>query len=255
MTDDSQRRLKYETFARFTEAGLSFTEQNGRYPAQAAAEKLIFADIQSKLRLRPEDRLLDAGCGMGNTLIPASFVVGEAVGLDHPAVIAALEKTFGKENCTFHGGDFLSYQPSRPFSKILIYNVFSALPDRETAQAFVEKGLSLLSPGGLMLIGDIPNADKKSRFAACQRGQSFAKEWGRQMAAMPPAPVTDGRSSTLPSFTGNDEYLFKLCHDIRSKGFDAWILPQPQGLPFGNTREDLLIAGPEYQDGSMDKLP
>ncbi len=250
MSDDV-RKKKYETFARFADAGLSFTEQNGRYPAQAAGEKMIFADIQAKLRLHSGDLLLDAGCGLGNTLIPACFVVAEATGIDHPSVIDSLAKTFTKDNCTLHGGEFLSFEAPRKFSKILIYNVLSALPDSETAFAFIDKGLSLLEPSGLMLVGDVPNTDKKKRFLASRRGGAFSRQWEDRMAAMPPAEMTYKESYKLPAFLADDAFVMDVCRRVRAKGFDASVLAQPQALPFGNTREDILIAGPEYDDGSL----
>ena len=42
---------------------------------------------------------------------------------------------------------------------------------------------------------------------------------------------------------GDDEIL-DFAKRYRSRGFHAYILPQPPGLPFGHTREDLLIVRP-----------
>ena len=58
----------FETYAALVRENLTDTQLAGRYEAQSAAERLIFADIATKLRLSPTDKLLDIGCGPGKLL-------------------------------------------------------------------------------------------------------------------------------------------------------------------------------------------
>jgi len=40
----------------------------------------------------------------------------------------------------------------------------------------------------------------------------------------------------------------KILLHARKKGFHSYLLEQPSNLPFGNSREDILIVGPEYEE-------
>ena len=39
----------------------------------------------------------------------------------------------------------------------------------------------------------------------------------------------------------DDSFLLDLMMHIRNKGFEAYVLPQPLDLPFGGSREDILV--------------
>src|SRR5262245_47530517 len=83
-------RASYEYFGRLAEASLPPSQVAGRYPTQVEAERLVPIDVARKLDLKPTDKLLDIGCGPGTNLIPLSFLVESAMGIDHPALIRAL---------------------------------------------------------------------------------------------------------------------------------------------------------------------
>ena len=63
----------------------------GRYAFQKPAEKKILFDVIRKLRLENRDSLLEIGCGVGNLLIPLSFIVDKVTGIDHPDCLDKLE--------------------------------------------------------------------------------------------------------------------------------------------------------------------
>lgn len=247
--DEDIRKKKFNVYGDFSEQGASFTEQNGRYPAQAEFEKLIFLDVQKKLKLSPSNHLLDIGCGMGNILIPASFIVDQVTGIDHPRVIEQLNGVIKRDNINLIGTDFLDAPLSGTFDRIVSYCVLPALPDRETVYSFIDKALDLLSDDGLLLLGDISNIDKKKRFLNSRRGQAFSKDWEERMHKMP-LKIDTSKASELPSAIFDDDFMLELCMHARQKNFNAYILNQEQSLPFGNTREDILITGPEYDDGT-----
>jgi hypothetical protein len=49
--------------------------------------------------------------------------------------------------------------------------------------------------------------------------------------------------------TFDDSLILKIIeHNNRHNNFYAYVLDQPQNLPFGNSREDILVVGPEYED-------
>lgn len=99
-----------------------------------------------------------------------------------------------------------------------------------------------------MLIGDLSNVDKKDRFLQSERGKIFQKEWEE-------SNKTDNNENddirdlqTEKTVIINDQTVYDILKMIREKGFHAYLLDQPQNLPFGNTREDILVVGPEYSD-------
>ena len=62
-------------------------------------------------------------------------------------------------------------------SKILINSVLGAVSDESSVFDFIEKAANLLSPGGRLLVSDIANSDKKSRFVETKFGKEFLAHW------------------------------------------------------------------------------
>ena len=80
----------YEQFGkRATQA--NFQEIAGRFAFQKKSEQYLLFDIVEKLSLMPKDDLLEIGCGAGNLLIPLSFFVNSAAGVDHPNLLKRLK--------------------------------------------------------------------------------------------------------------------------------------------------------------------
>ncbi|MDO6524960.1 class I SAM-dependent methyltransferase [Motilimonas sp. 1_MG-2023] len=217
------------------------TQIAGRYAIQRDAEKNIVKDVIDKVDLKSTDKLLEIGCGTGNLLIPMSFLVSHCVGIDHPNCLNKFTQRTSVDNITLFGGDFFTLPNTDlgMFDKIIIYSVLHCLPNEQSVIDFVDKALAILAPGGLMLIGDIPNQDTKQRFLNSKEGQAFSVDWAKKMA--------DSTVSEVPFETGikstefNDEKLFSLVRRIRNQGAQAYIMPQPSNLPFGYTREDVVI--------------
>jgi len=239
-------RASFETFGDLAASGLSDTEKAGRHGIQAADEKNIVADVAAKLDLRAYDDLLEIGCGTGNLLIPLSFRVRKAVGIDHPNMIAALEKRFPDPSVSGIAGDFLELGLDRKFSKILIYSVLHYLSDDAEVLAFLDRAVDLLEPGGRLLVGDLANDDRKRRFNESERGQRFNAEWRAKMENGEPGADA---ARLFAQMAGDDKrvpitdaLVLGILERYRERGYDAFVLPQPPGLPFCHTREDVLIA-------------
>ena len=238
----------FENYARRAEAPLSFTARSGRYRCQQDGEKRAIVDIAAKLVLDPSDDLLDIGCGAGNLTIPLSFLVRSTTGIDHPRIIEVLRRRLTDQTLTLIGGNFLEVEVPGRFQKIVSYGVVSCLQDAAEVTRFVEKAASLLAPGGRLLVGDIPNADKKRRFAESPAGRRFEAEWAAIMAD--PDNVREvewARQNLAPAgatVTFDDELVLSLMRRFRNDGLDVYCLPQPPDLAFGHTREDLLFHRP-----------
>ena len=202
----------------------------------------------SKLDLGPMDRLLEIGCGVGNLLIPLSFMVKQAYGIDHPEVVESLRKRFSDPNLILTGSNFFDYQAkiNENYEKILINSALALLPDEDRAILFIEKAANLLSPGGKLLLGDIANIDKKKRFLNTKFGHEFNQKWETQVGSID-GGEEDKQAATIfknvnPSLVPSDKFILKLIRRFRRPGWEAYSLPQPDNLPFGYTREDLLVV-------------
>jgi SAM-dependent methyltransferase len=239
-------RISYENYGELASRLENTTLIAGRYGVQKDAERRIAADVYHKLKLEPQDSLLEVGCNVGNLLVPLSFLVGRCVGIDHPACLAKLRTRHPGENLDLIEGNFLDLQLSDKYSKILSYSVLHCIGQSELFP-FIDKAVNLLAPGGRALFGDLPNASLKARFLDSHAGKEFEKNWRALLEqsnnqASAPAPELEPDPDTA-SF--DDARLMEIVLRYRNLGFHVYLLPQPCDLPFGNTREDLVIIRPD----------
>ncbi len=239
-------RISFENYGRLADEVDDPTIVGGRYAVQRRAERLVVMDVIKKLDIGPDDRLLEIGCGPGNLLIPLSFMVQSAVGIDHPNVCRFLTSRFSDPRVHAIGCNFLDYEPGadEEFDKILIYSVVGTLADGEEAVEFIDKAVDLIADGGRLLVGDIANIDRKKRFLESKTGKRFEAEWNDMMAG---APRISESCETLKDdkvFQPNDCFVISLIERYRARGFDTHVQVQPSDLPFGRTREDLLVCRP-----------
>lgn len=239
-------RASFETFGDLAASGLSDTEKAGRHGIQAKEEKNIVADVIAKLALGADDDLLEIGCGTGNLLIPLAFRVNAAVGIDHPNMIAALEKRFPDPRVSGVAGDFMEIGLERKFSKILIYSVLHYLSNDDEVFAFIDRAVALLRPGGRLLIGDLANDDRKRRFNESERGRRFNADWRAKMKEGGPGETAARLFAQMASDDKRvpitDALVVGILQRYRRLGYDAFVIPQPPGLPFCHSREDILIS-------------
>jgi len=181
-------------------------------------------------------------------LIPLSFRVSSATGIDHPSTVERLKSRFSDTKIACVGVNFLDYEPPEGelFDKILMYSVISAVADRDEAFVFLDKAAELLSPGGRMLVGDIANSDVKTRFRRSEYGRQFHERWIHAFAKLAENSEEKVQASVLAGdeemFTPDDAFIVAALLRYRGRGMECYVFPQPADLPFGNTREDLLIV-------------
>jgi 2-polyprenyl-3-methyl-5-hydroxy-6-metoxy-1,4-benzoquinol methylase len=236
-------KISFENYGRLARELKDPTEISGRYPIQSTAQRRILCDVVTKLQISPEDDLLEIGCNVGNLLIPLSFVVNTVTGIDHPDCLQNLIQRFRGENVQLVSGDFLEIALENNFDKILCYSVLHYLSSKDEVLRFVTKSVRRLTAGGIALFGDIPNQSKKQRFLQSESGRKLDREWREQMCGQ--ASTVGLNLSVDPNLVQfDDDLLFDICRKCRADGFEACIFPQPPDLPFGNTREDILVKRP-----------
>lgn len=119
---------------------------------------------------------------------------------------------------------------------IVAYSVLQCGPFYDTSMfRFIDTALTMLRPGGKMLVGDISNVSKRRRFFATETGAKFHREFMK----------TDSKPEVNylqmePEM--DDGVLFSILLRYRGFGFETYLLPQNERLPMYNRREDILIC-------------
>lgn len=164
--------------------------------------------------------------------------------MDNCGAMERLKARFTATNVEYVVGSFPDMRPIRMYSKILIYSVLHCLSSLDQVEEFVFAALEFLEPGGRMLLGDLPNSDLKARFLNSDSGRIFDAEWqASRKPLVRAASEFQSRAAEIGCLgTFDDNFLVSLLCKIRSKGYSTYLVPQKPLMPFGNTREDIIIA-------------
>lgn len=248
MAVDTWSNLDYAGFAKLAaDSSLSKYAKIGFPDAyRAGFEQAIFADIRSKLPALDATaaRVLDIGPGCSDL---ASMVIDLCRTRGHVLTVIDSEPMLA----LLPDGSFIDRRPglfptnradladlSGRVDAILMYSVLQYVAlDADPFDA-IDLCLDLLASGGRALIGDIPNISMRNRFFASPAGLAFHRRFtGR--ADLPP-PIIDGSAPGLI----DDAMMAALLLRVRDAGAHAYIVPQGEGLPMQNRREDMLICKP-----------
>jgi SAM-dependent methyltransferase len=245
---NARRHLDYAGFARLAgDSSLSKYERIG-FPDsyRAGYEDAIFADIRAKLPRLSELGLSVLDIGPGCSDLPAMLIeLSRAQGhrlhlVDSPEMLSLLPEE-----------SFICKRPGQ-FPKdcetvadlvgrvdvMLCYSVLHYVFVDANPFDFIDRAIQLLAPGGELLIGDIPNVSKRRRFFASEAGVAFH----RSFTGTDTAPEVQF-NEPVPTLI-DDSVVLGLVSRARAAGADAYILPQPPGLPMSNRREDILVRKP-----------
>lgn len=235
----------YDLYGKLANEVASPVVLSGRYSFQEHDRLRAVADVIAKLEPRPSDRLLEIGCNAGSLLTPLSRLVSEAVGMDHPNLLERYRTAGVPVNVQLFPGRWPDQRPEGNFDRVVVYSVLHYLPDAESIRKFVDSCLDVLKPGGRILLGDIVNPDAKRRFVASEYGQSFVQSWRERNQSQTDDDAIAQRVFSeldIVSSLWDDRTIFDLLAHVRGRGFESYVLPQPDDLPFGHTREDILIV-------------
>ena len=238
--------LTFEDFRRLAQdAELSCHEKVG-FPDdyRAGFESAIFADMLAKLSNLNEHNgcVLEIGPGCGplpQLLADHCADQGHRLLLvDSAEMLAHFEEA---DHLVKLPGEF-PYMPEllatyrAAIKTIVAYSVIQYPFEAGHLDEFIDAALSLLEPGGQMLLGDVPNVSMRRRFFQSEEGLASHREY---TGLEHPAPLEVDDASGL-----NDQAVMNVLRRARTSGFHAWVVPQAVGLPMANRREDILIVRP-----------
>jgi hypothetical protein len=236
---DFKRTAKDESLSGYEKIGFPDSYRKGK-------EKLIFQDIVGKLPslLGKKKVVLDIGPGCSE--LPTMLI--DLCRKNHHSLILVDSE------------EMLSQLPSGPFVRkvagfypdcarllksyrkkidvIITYSVAHYVFVESNLWDFLDTSLELLSDGGQMLIGDIPNVSKRKRFFSSAAGVKFHHEFTAAKE------IPEIAFNTIERHHIDDAVVLGLLARARNSGFDAYLLPQERDLPMANRREDLLVRKP-----------
>lgn len=207
-------------------------------------EEMILEDIWKKISKKNNQNILDLGCGCGplaNLIIERCSLESHSLTMMDQELVLSQISSFSQNSSPVNlvPGIF-PYQSNllgeESFDSIILYGVIHFTTDPIN---FIYSLIDFLKPGGHLLIADIPNSDKKKRFLLTNHGMQIDKEY---RSSFRPGNNVMSSSESKPAMEFNDIFVTTLLGLIRAKGCESFLLPQPVGLPFCFTRDDLLVV-------------
>lgn len=245
---NSYTNIGFEDFRRLaTDDSLSRYERIG-FPDsyREGYEQKIFLDIRRKLPNLEKTNKNVIDIGPGCSELPAMLIdlcrsqKHRLTLIDSAEMLELLpnESFINKVDALYPNCPHLIDEFKGTIDVILCYSVLHYVLIDTAFFRFLDTSLSLLAPGGQMLIGDIPNISKRKRFFASETGITFHQEF-MQTQDKPKVEFNQIEHDQI-----DDSVIISLLLRARSQGFDAYVLPQDPALPMANRREDILITRP-----------
>jgi len=210
-------------------------------------EDAIYRDIRAKLNNldKPRQVVMDIGpgcSGLPRLLIDTCRAMEhELILVDSPEMLALLpgEPFIHKSEGRFpRDCAALTARYAGRVDALLSYSVLHYVFAESSVFQFLDAALSLLAPGGQMLLGDVPNISKRKRFFSSTTGIRFHQEF----TGTEEIPAVS--FNTVEPAQIDDAAIVSILLRARASGFDAYWMPQAADLPMANRREDILITRP-----------
>ncbi|HEV3139162.1 MAG TPA: methyltransferase domain-containing protein [Vicinamibacterales bacterium] len=135
---------------------------------EAGGERLqaaMVADIRDKLAISRDSRLLEVGCGAGAITHGLAVEAGRTIAADFAVGMVAEARRRRTTGVEFVAADAtcLPFQACA-FDRVLCYSVFNNFPSGTYAARVVAELIRVTRPGGILLIGQVPNAHRKDEW-------------------------------------------------------------------------------------------
>lgn len=209
-------------------------------------EMFILSDIVEKLRLQDPGikNVLDIGCGCSGLV---ELLINYSVDNDKNLYLVDSEEMLKNIDANanidhphihlipgyFPDVEMPESMNAGKFEAIVVYSVIQYPFLEGNIYKFIHRCIELLSEGGRLLLGDIPNFSKRERFLASRQGKVFLS----QNVEISTNILTDHEQFERI----DDSIIFSILQRFRNFGCESYLLEQSPELPFANRREDILI--------------
>lgn len=209
-------------------------------------ERFIFQDIVAKLKsLRENGRTLaDIGCGCSQL---ERMIINRCAQrhsrlllVDSEEMLSRLPsgQSLEKFVCRFPQCPRLFEKYTGKVDGIIVYSVLQHVFLESNIFDFIDSACRLLSEGGEMLLGDLPNLSMRKRFFSSSTGKRYHQRFtGKKSPPTAQLKLTQDKRI-------DDGVVFGILQRYRNSGYHSYLLPQDERLPMANRREDILIRKP-----------
>jgi len=238
--DDFRQLAKNPSLSRHEKVGFPDDYRDGK-------EEAIFKDACNKLSNLNASKKTILEIGPGCSKLPLmlsnlfSHNDSDLIYIDSSEMLAHLPN--GPHITKFEGAfpeafinEFEEY--TGKIDVIIAYSVIQYVFSGGNLWDFIDRCLMLLSDGGEILFGDIPNISMRKRFFSSDAGAVSH----RKFTGSDEKPKVF--FNNLETGQMDDSVVLAILARARAQGFHAWVVPQANSLPMANRREDILIVKP-----------
>lgn len=239
-------RITFDDFKCLAQdASLSAHEKIG-FPKGFREEQTpaILAHLQERLPALAEQArvIMDIGCGCGDV---AHALIALCARQQHSLLLLDSAEMLAALPTASHVHTIAGAFPETraqcaswegKVDAILVYSVLHHVFLSQNIFAFIDHALSMLAPGGRLLLADLPNLSKRDRFLSSDAGRAFHREFTQSESAPPIHGL-----SLMPDRM-DDAVILSIVQRYRHAGFETYLLPQPSSLSMHQRREDVLIV-------------
>lgn len=230
----------------------------GRNLQDAGRESHIVDDIFIKASISKGESILDIGCGY--SIVTREFIKRTHTNnnphylLDLEEIVSKIDIDFVKAydftHTNYYTGYFLTNLKAsdinKEFDVIIVYGVLMYLGDH--VLQFIDEALKLMSKKGRLFLGDIANISKKGRFLSSDFGRKFDASY--KGISFKDSPHYENSDDYINKHKNDEKVFSNMPDDIvakiflryRNLGYEVYVLPQGNNLPYCYTREDILIV-------------
>ena len=197
-------------------------------------EGLILPSITKNIPALTEHnkRILDIGCGCSKPvrdLIKLSREYSHSLFLNDSKEML---DNIDDHTCNKIYGQFEDVAVNEKYDIIIVYSVLQSVYTDANIFRFIDKAAKLLNNQGVLFLGDIPNSSKQNRFIKSPKGKEFLKQ--KDIKPYSHDPIKENRM--------DDSIIINIILRMRMNGFESYLLPQEDSLPYSNVRDDILIV-------------